>query len=219
LTGVQTVGSAGTQISPLSVAATGLVRRVEVDDFVAAPKTTKERVMSAFAVDGFIPILPGTKDKKGNSLSLNGEFASGYGFADLYTGLTGGIAFPTYPAPAGGAPPVANIDPGIVTYDAGGGLHGIQWTSYLVGAQYYLPGIDGKIFISGNYSHIQSANSHFYGAAARTTAAEDWFDVNLFADPVPAVRVGLEYANFNTMTVDGIHSLNHRLQLSGFFIF
>ena len=219
-TGVQTVGSTGTQISPLSIAATGLVRRVEVNAFQAVPKTTKELTLSAFAVDAFLPVIPGTKDNKGNSLSFNGEFASGYGFNDMYTGLTGGITFPTYPAPpAGGTQAIPNIDNGVVTFDSGGGLHGIQWTTWLLGGQYYFPGLDARLFVSGNYSHVQSANSHYYGAASKTMAAEDWFDVNLFGDPLPSVRIGLEYANFNTMTVDGIHSINHRIQLSGFYLF
>ncbi|HLK38283.1 MAG TPA: hypothetical protein VKU41_16085, partial [Polyangiaceae bacterium] len=95
-------------------------------------------------------------------------------------------------------------------------------TSYLFGAQYYVPGTDGKFWISGNYSHMESANSHYYIFAATTAkvrAALDWFDVNLFVDPVNAVRLGLEYANFNDMAVDGTHAINHRFQLSGFYIF
>ena len=216
-TGAQTAGSTGSQISPLSVAATALARRVEVDAFSASPKTTVERVMSAFAVDGFVPIVPADKKHKDNSLSLNGEYATGYGFADMYTGLTGGVSFPALPNPAQSYTP--NIDNGIVTYDSSGLLHGIGWTSYLVGAQYYLPGVDGRLWISGNYSHIESVNSHFYGTPAKITAAEDWFDVNLFGDPTPALRLGLEYSNFNTMYVDGIHAINHRVQLSGFFLF
>ncbi|HXN31750.1 MAG TPA: hypothetical protein VN894_07815 [Polyangiaceae bacterium] len=219
-TGVQTVGATGTQISPLSIAATGLVRRVEVYQFASVPKNTKELTTSAFSVEAFLPVLPGTKEQRGNSLSFQGEFASGYGFNDMYTGLTGGIAFPTYPAPpAGGTQAIPNIDNGTVTYDSGGGLHGIQWTTYLFGGQYYFPGLDGKLFLTGNYSHIESANSHYYGAASKTLAAGDWFDVNLFADPVPSMRLGLEYANFNTMTGDGIHSINHRIQFSGFYLF
>ena len=118
---------------------------------------------------------------------------------------------------------VADIDNGIVTYDTAGGLHGIQWTTYLLGAQYYFPSLDGKLWLSGNYSHIESGNINLYapasGAAARLTKAEDWFDVNLFGDPTPAVRLGLEYANFNTMYADGIHAINHRVQFSGFFLF
>ena len=219
-TGVQTTGSTGTQIAPLSVAVSGLLRHVAVDNFSAKPTYTNDLGLSAVAVDGFLPVIPGTKHHRDNAFAINGEFATGYGFADMYTGLTGGMttyALPTY---------TPNIDNGIVTYDGNGRLHGIQWQTYLVGAQYYLPGIDGKLWISGNYSHMESANIHFYTCAAgcSTTAqkalsVEDWFDVNLFVDPTPAVRVGLEYANFNSQYVDGIHAINHRGQLSGFFIF
>src|SRR5260221_283185 len=86
-TGVQTVGATGTQISPLSVAVTGLLRRVEVDQLAPSPKYTRDLTLTAAAVDAFIPVIPGTKDNKDNSFSLNGEFASGYGFPDQYTGL------------------------------------------------------------------------------------------------------------------------------------
>jgi hypothetical protein len=221
-TGVQTVGSTGTQISPFSIAASGLVRHVSLDSFSATPKNTKDLSMSAFAVDGFLPVLPGTKDNKNNALSLQGEFATGYGFADMYTGLTGGVSFPALPTPAGATTPPtysADIDNGIVTYDSKGNLHGIQWTTYLIGLQYYLPGADGKVWVSGNYSHISSANTHYYGTPSALRAGEDWFDANLFFDPVQAVRVGVEYANFNDRYVDGQHAINHRMQLSGFFIF
>lgn len=220
-TAMQTVGSTGTQVSPLSVAVTGLVRRVRVDQWSASPKYTNDLTMSAFAIDGFVPLVPWTKDKSGNSLSIQGEFATGYGFADMYTGLTGGSSFPALPAVGmtPSTPFAANIDNGIVTYDANGVLHGIQWTTYLVGAQYYLPVLNGKVWISGNYSHAESNNIDLYGAVGKVTKAEDWFDANVFVDPVGALRVGLEYANFNTMYADGLHATNHRLQLSGFFIF
>jgi hypothetical protein len=221
-TGVQTTGSTGSQIAPFSIAASGLLRHVSVDNFAAAPTSTKDLTLSAFAVDGFLPVIPGSKDSKDNAFSLQGEFATGYGYADMYTGLTGGVTFPGLPTPAGAttAPTYkADIDNGIVTYDAKGGIHGIQWTTYLLGAQYYLPATDGKLWVSGNYSHISSANTHYYGSPTALTASEDWFDVNLFVDPVPAVRIGAEYANFLTNYVDGQHAINHRMQLSGFFIF
>lgn len=219
-TGAQTTGSTGTQTAPFSVGASGLLRHVAVNDYPAQGTNTKDLTLSAVAFDGFLPLVPGTAEKRDNSLSFNGEFATGYGDADMYTGLTGGLAFPS--TTAGYAP---DIDPGIVTYDSNGKLHGIQWTSYVIGAQYYLPGVDGKLWLSGNYTHMESANSHFYayGGTVGTTksvmAAEDWFDVNLFTDPVPGIRFGVEYANTNTMYVNGIHAINHRAQFSGFFIF
>ncbi len=103
-TGVQTVGATGTQISPLSIGVSGLLRRVEVNSFTGKPDNTTDRTLTAIVVDGFLPIVPGTKESKDNSFSFNGEFASGYGDADMYTSLTGGITFPTLPAPAMLAP-------------------------------------------------------------------------------------------------------------------
>jgi hypothetical protein len=221
-TALQTVGSTGTQVSPLSVAATGLLRHVAVDQLSATPKSTKDLGLSAFALDAFIPLVPATKANKDNSFAANGEFATGYGFADMYSGLTGGVGFPTLPTPAGATTaPVytPDIDSGIVGFDAGGGIHGIQWTSYLVGGQYYFPGVDGRVWVSGNYSHLQSSNSYRFGTPTKIRCAEDWFDANLFVDPTPAVRVGIEYANFNDVYVNGEHAINHRGQLSGFFLF
>jgi hypothetical protein len=218
-TAVQTTGSTGTQIAPLSVAVTGLLRHVAVNDYITQGTNTKDLTLSAIAADAFIPVLPGTKDKKDNSLAFNAEFSTGYGDADMYTGLNGGVAFP---GTVSGFSP--DIDTGIVTFDYSGKLHGIQYTSYLFGAQYTLPGLDGKMWVSGNYSHLESANTHYYalgtiGSPKSLLAAEDWFDVNLFADPVPGVRFGLEYANTKTTYVDGGQAINHRIQFSGFFIY
>jgi hypothetical protein len=221
-TGAQTTGSTGSQISPFSIAVTGLLRRVEVDQFSAAPKTTNELTMDALAVDGFLPVIPASKKSKDNALSLQGEFSTGYGVADLYTGWTGGVSFPALANPTNVTPApayAADIDNGIVTYDSKGGLHGVQWTTYLLGGQYYMPGVNGKVWVSGNYSHSSSANTHYYGSAAKLRLAEDWFDVNLFVDPLPSVRVGAEFADFIDVYVDGQHAVNHRGQLSGFFIF
>jgi hypothetical protein len=193
---------------------------VAVNDYPAQGTNTKDLTLSAIAADAFIPVLPGTKDKKDNSLAFNAEFSTGYGDADMYTGLNGGVAFPALASP-GYAP---DIDAGIVTFDYSGKLHGIQYTSYLFGAQYTLPGLDGKMWVSGNYSHLESANTHYYalgtiGSPKSLLAAQDWFDINLFADPVPGIRFGVEYANTKTTYVDGGQAINHRVQFSGFFIY
>jgi hypothetical protein len=84
------------------------------------------------------------------------------------------------------------------------------------------------VWISGNFSHTEAPNTHFYAQTPagsfsttpnKAMSKYDWFDVNVFVDPVPAVRVGFEYSNFNTQYVDGVHAIDHRGQLSGFFIF
>lgn len=220
--GAQTSGATGSSIVPMSIAVSGLLRHVAVNDFnVPASNTnTKDLTMSAVAVDGFVPIVPARSMKdKDNAFSLQGEFASGYGIADMYTNLNGGVGFPS---PTTGSY-VPNIDQGIVSFDGAGNLHAIQWTTYNIGAQYTLPGVDGKLLLTGNYTHQESANSHYYtfGAsnAAKVLHAEDFFDVDLFYDPVPGVRFGADYANFNDSMVSGLRAINHRVQFSGYFIF
>lgn len=226
VTAIQTVGATGTQLSPLSIACTGLVRQVEVNSFSYAANngavgdSTTKLTMGGVTGEAFVPIIPATKDNKFTSLAVQGEFASGYGIADQYTGLTGGIGFPS-PVKGSYSP---DIDPGIVTFDYSGKIHGVQWDSYLIGGQWYLPATDGKVWISGNFLHMQSANMHYYdigsiGSATSLMSSQDFYDVNFFFDPMPAVRFGLEYANTRTHYLDGTHATNLRGQFSGFFIF
>ncbi len=183
--------------------------------------------MAAWAVDGFLPIIPATKDHRANALALQAEYAKGSGFADQYTGLTGGVTFPTFAAPAGSPPALrpprlstqTSTTASSCTTRPGQRLHSIDWNIYLVGAQYYTPILDGRLWVSGNYSHAFSDNIHLYGTATKLTSVYDWFDVNLFVDATDFIRIGGEYANFNTQYVDGAHAINHRFQLSGFLLF
>ena len=62
-------------------------------------------------------------------------------------------------------------------------------------------------------------SSYYPLSNAQVVTSEDFFDVNLFWDIISGARLGLEYANFNDQYVDGVHALNNRFQLSGFFIF
>jgi len=224
-TAPQTLNFAGTSIQPLSIAVTGDARRVRVPELSAEPKQTNSRYGTSLAVDTFIPVIPGAKETKGNSLALNGEFSTGYGTGDLYTGLTGGVANPALPNPAAANPAPAydpKIDPGIAMYNRNGDLRMVQWTAFVAGLQYYLPG-SGNLFVSANYSRVQSANSGDFGPAAtvagKTRQAEDFFDVNLFWDITPAVRLAGEYANFHDSYNDNSHATNERVQVSGAFLF
>jgi hypothetical protein len=129
-----------------------------------------------------------------------------------------------------------NIDQGLVAYDLTNyALHPIEWTTMFVGLEYYLPGLDGKVWVSGNYSHVVSNNSSQFARSntdvpdpttyffetdqAQVRHGEDWWDANLFFDPVESVRVGLEFAKFYDHYVDGYTATNYRAQASGFFLF
>jgi hypothetical protein len=229
-TGVQTQGGTGTAIAPMSIAFTGDLRHLDVPDYAAAPTGDVSKNAASGAVDAFIPVIPGSKGKMGNSLSLNGEFSSGYGNADLYTGLSGGTALttllPALPNPTNANPAptyTQDVDNGIASFNAKGQLQFIQWTSYLLGLQYYLPGLNGRVWVSGNFSHMESSNTPtlFNGAKtiAKVRGAEDFWDANLFTDVTPSVRLGLEYAQFIDHYVNGNSPTNQRVQFSGFFIF
>ena len=225
-TGVATAGAAGTSIQPLSVAFTADVRQFNLPPY--SSKVTDPTVGKTgwgVAVDAFVPLISGKKDHKRNSLSVNGEYAYGYGIADLYTGLSAsalGIAnTPTPPAklPGMAVPFNANADPSLIIFTGDGQAHLINVQSGLVGVQYYLPVGDGRLWVSGNYSHLSSSSTALYKAGAAARDSEDWADGNLFFDATPAVRLGLEYAWFRDNFTDDTFAVNHRVQLSAFYIF
>jgi hypothetical protein len=221
--GYYTTGATGSTVQPLSLAVTGDLRRFALPEFSANPGKSIDSIVGlGIAVDALVPIIPATKEHRRNALSLNGEYAWTQGAADLYTGLTGGVTFPALPnlMPANPAPVyLQNVDNGLAVIDPDNTVHLIVWQSFLIGIQYYWPVLDGRIFISGNYSHIGSNNSQLHGAANRVFTDEDWFDVNLFGDVTPAVRIGLEYAYFRDKYADGNVPVNNRVQLSAFYIF
>src|SRR5262249_41663838 len=166
-------------------------------------------------------IIPAEKDHRDNALTLTGSFVTGRGIADLYTGLTGGVSFPALPNPSMASPAptyTPDVDNGLVVFDAMGNLHTIQWTSAIVGLQYYLPPT-GTVWVSANVSHMESDNAAANGKAAAVFKESNWADGNLFWDVNDAVRLGLEYAWFNQTYADGSDTSNHRVQLSAFYIF
>ncbi len=178
--------------------------------------TTVSTSASAYSIDAFIPIIPATIEDRGNALSFTGSFQNGSGTADLYTGLSGGVAFPSLP---GGVPFTANVDNGLALYYPDGTLHTVDWRSYIVGLQYYLPP-SGKIWVSGNFSQMFSGNAlTFAPGPSRIFNHSWWADGNLFCDITPAVRLGLEYAYFSQTYGDGANATNHRFQLSAWYIF
>jgi hypothetical protein len=222
--GVMTNGATGTSVQPLSIALTGDARSFRLPNYVSNPANVgggTEKLGTSIAVDAIIPIIP-AKKRQGNALTVNGEFSTGFGNADLYTGLSGGATVPVYNiTKANAAGTNADIDPGFAVYDSTGNVHLIQWTSYLVGVQYTLPGLDGKWWLAANYSHISSNNlNHFYSGVGKVLGGEDFYDANLFADMGAAVRLGLEYAMFDDLYANSdIHARNNRVQFSAFYIF
>jgi hypothetical protein len=145
---------------------------------------------------------------------------AGTGTSGVAKGTSETIVTSTSPSPL--------VDPGLVYYDnnpvvGGSGdhtVHFIQWITVRGGLQYYLPGLDGKMWVSGNVSYITSPNDSQFGLSASSTLKYmEWFDVNLMGDLTPAVRLGIEYANYSQHYNDGILAVDHRVQGSAFYIF
>jgi hypothetical protein len=145
-------------------------------------------------------------------------------YSKTYTGLNGGVGFPAPPNPGMVTPApayAADIDNGMVTFDASGHIHTIDWRSFIIGVQYYLPP-SGKVWVSANYSAMKSGNATAYVNAAGAAKIFDrsyWADANVFCDLTSAVRLGAEYAYFHQTYGDGVAAKNTRLQFSGFYLF
>jgi hypothetical protein len=211
--GKQTIGSTGTVIAPASIGISGDMKYVKLPVLAPTAYNTNDLVGSSIAFDAFLPIIPTSDEgKSGNNLSLTGEFATGYGMADQFTSFTGGVGFPaTYTT--------QDIDNGIAAYDAAGNIHYVQWYTGIVGLQYYLPGVSGKIWVAANYSHMESPNTTQFGAPAKVRTTLDWINGSIFAEPAPGFRLGLSYSRTYDTYGDKEQPINDRVQGSAFFIF
>ena len=248
--GMTTPGSGGTGALPASIGVSGLVRQFRVDPYAPLPAPPIPLAGWAFAVDALIPIIP-VKDStdRGNALTLTAEFVTGTGDADQYTGMTAGATMPNvYPLPAdtpvnaggmsvpqatGAAPLVGlpytpDVDPGLVAFDSNGILHTINWQSFLVGFQYYLPPT-GRLFISGNYSQANSSNiaSLYHPDSPRQPwvnplavfHASRYVDANIFFDVTPPIRVALSFQRVAQELTDGTSASNNRFESTFLYFF
>ena len=196
-----------------------------------------------------LPIIP-AKDgtDRRNALTLTGEFVTGTGDADQYTGMTAGATMPNvYPLPPGtpitfngmatpqdmagaaaqvGLPYTPNIDPGLVAFDQYEILHTINWQTFVVGLQYYLPPT-GRAFVSSNYSESNSNNigSLYHPITPRQPwinplgvfRSSRYIDGNIFVDITPSVRAAVSYQWVQQRLADDTTVHNHRVELTVLF--
>jgi hypothetical protein len=234
--GTHTPGSLGTTEDPLSVGVSGIARRFEVNEFAAIPVNSNKTKGWGFSVDAFVPVIPAASlEKRGNALTLTGTFVTGTGIGDLMGGnLNGNLALPYPPNPEMlpiPPPYVPNIDPGIVAYDDSGILHTINWRTYMVGLQYYLPP-SGRVFVTANYSRARSNNIRSLVPdcailtpqppclnRGNTYWRTEYFDANLFVDITEAARAGVSYQFIKQYFADDGQDKNTRLEMAMYFAF
>ena len=218
---LHTANSTGTSIDAGGIGVSGVYRRLRVNEFAPAASSlsTNSKNAGGISVDALIPVVPATPESRANALTLTGSYVRGTGISDLFQGLTGGVTYPALPNPTMAATAPAytpNIDPGLVTYGAGGDLHTIDWQSFMVGVQYYLPP-SGSVWVSGNYTQMNSHNIDLY--APKGLKRSQFADGNIFWDVNKAVRLGGEFAWFKQKFADDSTAKDYRGQLSAFYIF
>ena len=119
-------------------------------------------------------------------------------------------------APSPANPPpiyVPNIDSGIVTYDGNGKLQPIDWRAIVVGLQYYLPVADGRLWISGNFAHLESSNIVELTPIAGRSAVYDqaqYIDGNLFVAFTSYLQTGYSFQMIEQTFGDGVKARNYR---------
>jgi hypothetical protein len=230
--GIGAQGFGQPDIQPIAIGVSGVWRRFAVAEFLPVPGEPKVAFGYGFAANAFVPVIPARAAiDRSNALSLTAEFTTGSGISNLYTGLTGGALFPTLPNPSGMMPAPLyrqNIDSGIVTFDADGNLRPIDWRAVVVGLQYYLPVADGRVWVSGNYSQLKSANIVSLtpeNSRGGVFYWQEYYDANAYAAVTPAVQVGVSYQYthqiFGDRPFGGPHpeSHNHRGELGFRFFF
>jgi hypothetical protein len=219
--GVRAQGSGIPDAGPLAIGISGIGRRFRVTPF--QPMVGDYKVANGYgvAVNVVIPIIPCTSADLSNGLTLTGEATMGTGISDLYPGLSGGAHYPALPNPMLLLiPPAynANIDPGIVTFDAQGNVKTVNWRAFVAGLQYHLPiALGKKVWLSGIYSMMQSTNLQ-----SITPPAQSWtiwtkgryYDGNVFFALTPAVQVDVSYQYTEQTYADGVKAHNHRGELA-----
>jgi hypothetical protein len=214
----------------MSIGVSGALREFRVNAFTPPPAESTNKAMGqGISVDALIPLIPANdSDDRGNRLTITGSFVIGTGIADLVN-AGGGASFPTLPNPAFASPPptyTPDIDNGLATFDNAGVLHTIDWETFMVGLQYYLPPT-GRVFISANYSQGYSKNmSLLYprGGAeinleTKVANLSRYADGNLFFDVTPAVRVGASFQYTATQYIDGETPHNYRSMAQALYFF
>ena len=241
--GITTPGSGGTDARAASIGVSGMVRQFKVDPHAPLPASPIPLIGWALAANALLPIIP-AKDgtDRGNALTLTGEFVIGTGDADQYTGMTAGATMPNvYGLPPGiyvnylgnatpmdsaaapliGTPYTPNVDPGLVGFDRSEGIHTINWQTFIVGIQYYLPPT-GRVFVSGNYSqgksnniatyyHVISPNQPWINALGVFQSSR-YLDGNIFFDLTPTIRIGVSYQRVDQKLAEGTNVHNNRFE-------
>ncbi len=223
----------GNKVVPAQIAVSGAVRTFKVQGYglpamMTGPVTMMTTPLqdhgytengAGVSIDALLPIIPGDNpDSPGNTLTVVGEAAMGYGISDLYQNLTFGVQTFAIQQSNGVGTPLA-VDPGIVTFDPNTGqLRAIDVRSFLVNVQYVLPGLD-NVDLSAIYSYLDSDNvdrlstvtQSQTGSFSKIFIKQRYIEGTLHVWVTPAYRLSFCYGNTVQTFLDGLQETNHRL--------
>jgi hypothetical protein len=220
-------GASPAKSAPASLGVSGVYRHFSVPAFTTSAANPKKANGWGAAVNLFLPIIPASSaDDLGNTLSATAEATMGTGISNLYTGLTGGVLFPVLPNPAMTLPVptfLPDIDQGLVTYDAAGNLHTVNWRALVVGLQYRAPfGMGRRLALSAVASQIESTNidalTPVQGLPLVFSKAR-YVDGNVFFAPTPESQVGASVQVERQTFGDGLYGTNVRGELAVYYFF
>ena len=77
----------------------------------------------------------------------------------------------------------------------------------------------GRLTLFSNFSRSYLHDADQLGAAAKVRRSEIFCNAGLFVDPSDALRFGVDYGRFDDEYADGVHAVNHAVQLTGFLFF
>jgi hypothetical protein len=225
--GTSAQGAGLPRSAPAALGVSGVYRRFVVPAFTATAANPNKANGWGAAVNLFLPIIPASSaEDLGNSLSATAEATIGTGISNLYTSLTGGVAFPVLPNPAMTLPVpvyIPDIDPGLVTYDAAGNLKTVNWRALVVGLQYRAPfGMGKKLGLAALASQLESNN------VSDVTPAQGQFfifkkaqyvDGSVFFSPTPESQIGASVQIERQTFGDGVYGTNLRGELAVYYFF
>jgi hypothetical protein len=126
-------------------------------------------------------------------------------------------------------------------YDATGTLRLLNWQTFMVGLQYFLPVLAGRLALAGNFTRAKSNNLQQQGTPdfiaeknaggdpTRTFKQSDYYDVNLFLEITRPLKLGLSWQHTEqTFLATGLagqevmqdaKERNDRFSVAGYFFF
>jgi hypothetical protein len=222
-----TGSSAGKRrLMPMSVAVSGAYRQFAIPSVVGGNDVDRFNGY-AFAANAFVPILA-ADDKKSvsNTLSLMGEFSTGSGDGDQFSGWTGNYAQPLSSATNGTAKGQnIGLDAGLGDFDPAGNFHLVKLMSYNVHLQYHLP-YELPDFMEVGAGELVSSNANsLVGTNGLTSLSKVPYNrvrglfVNYFHDFTANLRTGIEYVYADTSYGSGQTNHDSRYQTSAFYMF